>query len=74
MKKILTLSLICALALPAVACCKKPKGKRRLCEANPLSFGVEQAGDLTVAAPIFYLQPKNTHRQAPLLVGSLKVT
>jgi len=73
MKKILILSLICALVLPVVACCKKPKGKRRLCEVAPLSFGVEQVGDLTATGPgrILYLQPKNIRQQMPLVVGSL---
>jgi len=51
----------------------KPKGKLRLmCEANPLSFIVEQAGGLatTGAERILDLKPKNIHQRVPLIIGS----
>ena len=51
----------------------KPKGKLRLmCEANPMSFIVEQAGGLatTGAERILDIVPTEIHQRVPLIIGS----
>lgn len=51
----------------------KPKGKLRLmCEANPMSFIVEQAGGLstTGAERILDIMPTEIHQRVPLIIGS----
>jgi fructose-1,6-bisphosphatase I len=52
---------------------KKPKGKLRLmCEANPLSFLVEQAWGLSTDGVnrILDIQPTEIHQRVPLIIGS----
>lgn len=52
---------------------KKPLGKLRLmCECNPLSFVVEQAGGYasTGFQGILDLEPKELHQRVPLYIGS----
>ncbi|MDR3204678.1 MAG: class 1 fructose-bisphosphatase [Deltaproteobacteria bacterium] len=51
----------------------KPKGKLRLmCEANPLSYIIEQAGGLATTGEdrILDIEPKSIHQRVPLVIGS----
>lgn len=51
----------------------KPKGKLRLmCEANPMSYIVEQAGGLatTGSERILDIVPTEIHQRVPLIIGS----
>jgi len=51
----------------------KPEGKLRLmCEANPMSFIIEQAGGLATTGTerVLDIQPKNIHQRVPLIIGS----
>ena len=52
---------------------KKPGGKLRLmCEANPLSMVVEQAGGLATdgVRRILDIEPEHLHQRVPLVIGS----
>ncbi len=54
---------------------KKPNGKLRLlCEANPMSFLVEQAGGRATdgARRILDIEPRELHQRTPLFIGSHK--
>ncbi len=51
----------------------KPKGKLRLmCEANPMSFIMEQAGGLATTGTerVLEIQPTQIHQRVPLILGS----
>lgn len=51
----------------------KPTGKLRLmCEANPMSFIVEQAGGLATTGTkrILEIKPTEIHQRVPLIIGS----
>ncbi len=51
----------------------KPKGKLRLmCEANPMSFLMEQAGGLATTGTerVLEIQPTQIHQRVPLIAGS----
>lgn len=52
---------------------KKPQGKLRLtCEANPMSFLVEQAGGMATDGMnrILEIEPDHLHQRTPLFIGS----
>lgn len=52
----------------------KPKGKLRLmCEANPMSFIVEQAGGMATTGRerILDIKPTELHQRVPLIIGSV---
>jgi fructose-1,6-bisphosphatase I len=54
---------------------RKPKGKLRLmCEANPMSFIVEQAGGAASTGDqrILDIVPEELHQRVPLIIGSKK--
>jgi fructose-1,6-bisphosphatase I len=54
---------------------KKPSGKLRLlCEANPMSFIVEQAGGMAIDGQrrILDIEPQELHQRVPLFIGSKK--
>jgi fructose-1,6-bisphosphatase I len=54
---------------------KKPHGKLRLmCEANPLSFVVKEAGGYASngEGPILEIEPEELHQRVPLFIGSKK--